>query len=141
MSYYRRSPHRYRDRYGNLYIDGYRYMGRVRTPSMPSRLALTDRVTGIPLVLSHNGIPGALYVELVPVDPRWTDVVVYGPQDGPYSGKYRLYVADGLLQAEYAPGYSSATILTRRGFDKHVLRIKAKDFDGSCELLTSEYDL
>lgn len=142
MSRYRRQlpgPHRYRDQYGDLYIDGYRYMGRTRVPSMPNRLAMIDRETGDTWVLSHTGDPGSLELDFVARDPRWLDVTLYGPYDGPYFGNYRLFLAYGTLMAEYAPGYGSQTILTRRGFDTTVLQIKVDA--NTCLITYHEYDL
>lgn len=102
---------------------------------------MVDRVTGTIYVLSHDGVPGAMYVQLVAIDPKWTDVHIYQAYEGPYTGNYRLYIADGVLAAEWAPGYNSQTILTRRNYDTHVIRIKAKDEHGACVLYTSEYDM
>lgn len=138
---YRRTPHRYRDSAGYLYIDGYLYMGGIRMPSMPPRIAMTDRSTGEIYVLGHDGVVGSLYIDLMELDPRWQDVKIYGPYEGPYADKFRLYIDNGILQGEYLPGYHNAPVLTRRDFDKVVLRIRAKNVHGECHLYTEEFDL
>ena len=98
---------------------------------MPNRFALQDRTTGLYKVLGHTAGAGAL--ELMDIDPRWTDVEKYGPNDGPYNENFRLYLDNGSLAAEYAPGYNSRTILTRRDFDTTVLQITINQIDATIE--------
>lgn len=125
------SPHVYTDPYGHRLIDGRTFMGRNRVPPMPSRMALKDRTTGVYKVLSHNGSPGALGFILTDITVQMTDVQRFGPEEGPYDGDYRLYLDNGTLAAEYAPGHSNKQILTRRDFDTTVLRITINQVDAT----------
>lgn len=132
-----RTPRHYTDAYGNRMIDGYTYLGRNRVPPLPNRIAMRDRTTGEERVLSHDGAPGS--IDLVAVNPRWSDVTHYGSYDGPYDGDYRLYLDNGTLSAEYAAGHSSSFILTRKNFETTVLRVTVDQVDGSVEY--TEYEL
>lgn len=132
-------PHITTDAYGHKMIDGYTYLGRYRTPPMPNRIAMVDRTLATVGVLSHTGTPGALTIDIVPVNTRWTDVTTYGPYDGPYFEEYRLYLDNGVLAAEYALGYGSQTILTRRNFETTVLKVTINPLDGS--VVYTEYEL
>lgn len=129
------TPHIRTDDLGYTYIDGYRYMGPVRVPPLPNRIAMLDRTAGEYGVLSHNGVS----LDIVAVNSAWTDVEYYGPNDGPYTGDYRLYLDNGNLLAEYAAGYASRYVLTRKNFETTVLRIEVDPTDGS--VITSEYAL
>ena len=128
-------PRWYRDQFGDLWIDGQFYMGRMRVPSMPPRIALTDRTTGAVRVLSDDG---AGTVVLAVVNSAWRDVIKYKPYEGPHYGDWKLYLNSGQLAFERDPGYNSAKILTRRNFATSVLEIKAST-TGS--VVTSPYDL
>lgn len=132
-------PNITRDTYGHRIIDGYTYMGGNRVPPFPNRLALTDRVTGLPMVLTHTGTSPSLTFAVTPVLPTWSDVTTYGKYDGPYFEQYRIYLSGGTLAAEYAVGYGSQTILTRRGFDNTVLKITINPVSGA--VVYTEYDL
>jgi hypothetical protein len=127
------------DDLGYTYIDGYRYIGPVRVPPLPNRIAMFDRTTGIYGVLSHSGGVGSLSLAIAAVNAAWTDIEYYGINDGPYTGDYRLYLDDGNLLAEYAEGFSSRIILTRKAFDTTSLRIEVDPTDGT--VTTSEYAL
>lgn len=116
-----RRPRVRRDSLGYLLIDGGTYMGGVRVPPLPNRISMVDRTTGAALILSHTN--GPLTIALVPDDPKYSDVSRFGPRDGPYSGDYRLFISNGSLGFERAPGFSSPLILTRRAFDTTVLQI------------------
>lgn len=124
-----RKPHVYRDPYGHIIIDGYTYMGRPRVPPLPNRIALTDRTTGETKVLSHD--VGASNLVLADVTTSMSDITHFGMHDGPYSGDYRLYLNNGTLAFEYAPGYASSRILTRRAFDTTVLELTVDLTNGS----------
>jgi hypothetical protein len=124
-------PTRYRDQFGDLWIDGEMDMGRYRTPPMPNYLILTDRVTGQEMALLNNDELTAV-VPTVPLT-IWTSRAYFGPQEGPYSGDWRLYLSNGALAFEYAPGYSSPMILTRNAFQPTVLQITA-DTNGNVVL-------
>lgn len=126
----RRGPHRYRDEEGKLWIDGDFFMGRFRTPPMPVRIAMTDRVTGLIRVLSMTGTAPGLTIDLVAINARWPDVIIFGPYEGPYSGNYRLLLDNGILSFEPAIDHNSPRIFTRRNFETTVLEITAGD-DGS----------
>lgn len=128
-------PRRYTDTDGGLWIDGEFFMGRVRVPPMPPRIALSDRATGVIKVLAHTA---GMASELANVDPRWSDVIYYGKNGGPYSGDWRLYLNNGNLAFEWAPGYSNGRILTRRNFETHVLEITA---DNNGNVVYTEVDL
>lgn len=114
-------PTRYRDQFGDLWIEGNMDMGRYRTPPMPNYLILTDRITGQQKALLNNDALTAV----VPTTPQaiWTSRAYFGPYEGPYSGDYRLYLSNGVLAFEYAPGYTSPLILTRNNFNTTVLKI------------------
>lgn len=127
-------PRFHRDVFGDLWIDGQFYMGRMRVPPMPPRIALIDRTTGETRVLSHDGAN----VVLEAPTARMTDIQNFGSHGGPYSGNWRLYLNSGTLAFEYAEGYNSAKILTRRNFDKQVLEITADD---TGQVVTTAYDL
>lgn len=124
-----RKPHVYRDPYGYIIIDGHTFMGRNRVPPMPNRIALTDRTTGETKVLSHD--VGASNLVLADVTASMSDVQRYGSHGGPYSGDYRLYLDNGALAFEYAQGYASQRILTRRAFDTTVLELTVDLTNGS----------
>ena len=130
-------PHVRRDENGYIIIDGYTYLGRPRVPPMPNRIALQDRTTGLYKVLGNTAGAGAL--ELMDINPQWSDVEKYGPNDGPYNENFRLYLDNGVLGSEYAAGYNSRTILTRRDFDTSVLLITINQIDGTIEY--TPYDL
>lgn len=142
--YRMRSIRRYRDRYGDLWIEGRAYLGPKRIPSMPVRIALTDRVTGAVKVLSHSGSPGSLAISFVDIDPSWKDVAIY-PVNGepwvldPNGVAHRLFLASGVLNVgtTATPG-NSALVLTRNGFDTHVLNITATTNN---IVVYTEYDL
>ena len=134
-----KQPHIYTDELGYTYIDGYRYMGRVRVPSLPNRIAMLDRTTREYQVLSHSGAAGSLLIDLVDINTNWRDVSLYGDNEGPYTGDYRIYLDNGTLAAEYAAGYSSQTILTRRNFDNVLLRIEVDPTNG--QIVYTEYEL
>lgn len=128
-------PRWYRDQFGKLWIEGQFYMGGVRTPSMPPRIAMTDRVTGAVRVLSDDG---AGNVVLAAVNPSWPDVIIYEAYEGPKSGDWQLYLSGGVLAFEFKQGYNSAKILTRNGYLKTVVEITA---DGNGAVVTAPYDL
>lgn len=119
-------PHVYRDAYGDLYIDGYQFHGKQRIPPMPNRIAMTERDSKQLFVLSHTGTSPALTLDLVAVDPKWTDVTTFGVNDGPYVGNWRLYLNNGTLFAEAvdpANVLSNMRVLTRKGFESTMLDI------------------
>lgn len=116
-------PTRYRDQLGDLWINGEFFMGRYRTPPMPNYIIMTDRVTNAQKALTNDDSLSA--VVLSDVQPMWPDRSYFGPHDGPYSGDYRLYLSNGTLAFEHAPGYNSPRILTRNAFQPTVLEITA----------------
>lgn len=132
-------PHRRTDADGGLWIDGEFFMGRNRVPPMPVRMALVDRVTGIPLVLSDTGgtSPG---IQLVAIASTMRDVHIYDKQEGPYDGTWRLFLSNGVLAFERValtgPGgvpresFASPLILTRNAFNTTCLRITANQATG-----------
>lgn len=129
MRYPFRTPNRRTDIYGDLWIDGSPYMGRVRVPPMPPRIALTDRTDGSVKVLSDNGTS----IVLVTPTTSMRDVVIYGPFEGPYSGAFRLYLDSGSIAFEPVLDgiiYNSARILSRNGYNTTVVEITANP-DGS----------
>lgn len=129
-------PHYRRDELGKLWIDGQFYMGHTRTPSMPPRIALTDRVTGALRVLSDDG---AGNVVLATVNSKWPDVIKYAANEGPYDGDWRLYLSNGTLAFEFKRGYNSAKILTRNAYMTTVVQITANQSTGA--IITAPYDL
>lgn len=136
---YMRTPHIYRDEIGNTYVDGYRYYGRFGTPPMPNRHALTDRSTDETYVI---GMDESGEIELQSINSRWTDVTYHDKyNDGPYSNEYRIFLEDGELQAEYAPGYGSSLMIARAstGRAREALLIEVDDQTGL--VTTSEYTL
>lgn len=126
-------PRKYRDMYGDLIIDGYTYLGRVQVPPLPNRIAMVDRVTGQMLVLGQAGSPGALTLSLQTIQPYWTDVTKHGPLEGPYTNEFRLVLSNGVLSAEYAPGYSSRRLFTRNNNETTVLEITVNPNNGAVE--------
>lgn len=128
------SPKLRRDSLGKLWIDGEFYMGRNRVPPMPITMALVDRVTGATGVLSFTGTVPSLSISIIPVTSAMRDVHVYGKQEGPYSGAYRLFLSNGVLAFEKVVGnvtYSSPRILTRRSFETTVLEITVNPANGA----------
>lgn len=132
-----RTVRRRRDADGGLWIDGEFFMGRVRVPPMPNRLALTDRLTGEVLVLSNDD---ALDVAVLDdIDPRQMDVQIYGPFEGPYFGQWRIYLYDGDIFAEHVDEkHNNAHILTRWLYHTRVLRITV---DATGTVVYTPFDL
>lgn len=124
-------PHKYRDVYGDLIIDGHTYLGRVQVPPLPNRIAMADRTTGEMKVLGQSGTPGALTLNLQTIQPFWSDVTKYGPLEGPYSDQFRLVLDNGVLSAEYAPGNNSRRLFTRNNNETTVLEITVNPNNGA----------
>jgi len=144
MTYRKRPIRRHLDPYGHLIIEGGTYMGPQRIPPLPNRVALTDRTTGDVRVLSHTGDPGFMTISLVQINSTWTDVTKYAAGEEPWvvgvdGATYRLFLDNGALNvATSGTAGASQLILTRNGFDTHVLQVSA---NGPGSVLYTEYDI
>lgn len=90
------------DPYGHKMIDGYTFIGRYK--GLPNQTAMVDRVTGQTRVITSNA--GAIVLTALPAN--FSNITIFGPNDGPYNQEYRLRLDDGVLSYEYAPGYNSS---------------------------------
>jgi hypothetical protein len=92
---------------------------------------MTDRTSGEQYVLSHTGSPGSLTVNLAPVLPAYTDTQTYGPYDGPYLDKWRLYLDGSVILAERVlESHGNSIVSTRLNNDTTMLQLGVAD-DGT----------
>lgn len=113
-------------------VGGYWNLGRPRVPPLPQNIVMTDRVSGQEWFLTHTGTAPSLTAELSASLPSQPDTVVYGPYKGPYlnGGLIRLYVASGVLLAEYSLDQAviyNQRVLTRRALERTFLELSAPD--------------
>lgn len=90
---------------------GFKDMGRIRIPPLPSAIHMTDRQTGTVYFLTRNVTATEIVLSSTPYGK--TDRVFYGPHDGPYTDGHRLYVENGDLLAEPAENHFSAPVMAR----------------------------
>lgn len=100
-------------------VNGYLDMGRPQIPPLPPYTVFTDRADGeTQWLLTFEGTAPDYVVVLDDDLPRTPDVEFYDPFDGPYlrRGTVRLFVSDGVLQAEAVAEQADGHITNRRIF-------------------------
>lgn len=109
-------------------IQGYLDMGLVQIPPLPIFIVLTDRVDGLPYVLTHDGVDVVLSTTI----PATKELQVFGPYDGPYlNGNIRLFSASGVLSAVEVDvsiaRYYNQRVYARLGQSRTIIEVTAPD--------------
>lgn len=99
----------------------------IRVPGTPPILALTDRDDGTVWYLTWGPAEDG-YVKISDVPPQakfTTQIVTYGPWEGPYLGQgARLFVRGGRLGYDVVEGeYNSPAPVARRKWVRYALRL------------------
>lgn len=110
-------------------IEGFLDMGKPQIPPLPTKIALTDRVSGIMYYLGTIGSYPTLTVDISAalVTDRVAGVRNYDAYFGPVVDKhYRLFVSNGLLDVELIDTDQSQTrIFARNGNSTQAVEVTA----------------